>query len=556
VASFLVLLVGVGVGAYFVELRGLGIQALLESEQSTEVLVVLGVVVVFALVAQIAVASAIGPSKKSGMDRRLLRRVLEMDPEDPELLDASDLPSDLREIVRAMSSEKQRARDATHDLQVLRQEINELVKGMERSIETHDPLREEQTTETTGRLARLWNGLMAESQEGGGASKTASATPSPLSAGGVGAAAAMGVVSRDLDDLTSRLGEIEGDLAKLWDVMGSGGAKPRSHSPDRVLDLQRPELPPTFGAGARHTEPRIPSEFGPSSASETPALDPSAAFETAAAGADFPASSETPGFETGLGASGVDGMREFDLSDEVDEVTEHKLGAEPAPFADPNAAATAPEPEPHAPPSGGFAETFARAPQFGEPQKEPFEAPDFGASAVEPTLGFDAGATAPEPVAPEVPLASAPAASQRAPMPDADAFGAQEPQSADAPAGFHEWSGAGQEHDLGSLLRDEIASDTIDAEAATAEVQESVGFGREAKSAAAMQSPGYSQAHPDFGAGAGPADRVEVTYDPGSMESSTEMSDAQQIEAEYEKRAPGESMIVDLRSLGAVEFDD
>ncbi|UCE02721.1 MAG: hypothetical protein JSW67_00490 [Candidatus Latescibacterota bacterium] len=538
-------------GAYFVELRGLGIQALLESEQFTEVLVVLGVVVVFALVAQIAVASAIGPNKRSGMDRRLLRRVLEMDPEDPELLDASDLPSDLREIVRAVSSEKQRARDATHELQVLRQEINELVKGMERSIETHDPLREEQTTETTARLARLWNGLMAESQEGGGASQTATPAATPLSAGGVGAAAAMGVVSRDLDDLTSRLGEIEGDLAKLWDVMGSGAAKPRPHSPDSALDLQRPELPPSFGTSAREAEPRIPSEFGPSSASET-RLDPSLEFDTAAASADPPSASEAPRIEPGFATSAVDGLREFDLSDEVEEVTEHELGSRPAPFAEPFAAATEmtfgaapdPEPDPDAPQVDGFAQTFARPPLFGEPQEEPSASPDFG-SGVELTLGSAAPATEPEPAAPQVPTL------------DAAAFGAQEPQSAEASAaGFHEWSGAGPEHHLGNLLRDEIASDTSEAEAATTPVQESVGFGREAESAAPLQSRGYSQAHPNFGAGAGPADRVEVTYDPGSMESSTEMSDAQQIEAEYEKRAPGESMIVDLRSLGAVEFDD
>jgi hypothetical protein len=421
VASSLVLLVGFGVGAYFVELRGMGIQALLASEQLSEILIVCGVVAVFALVAQIAIAGSIGSASSSGFDRRLLRRVLEMDPEDPELLDDSHLPGDMRQLVRTVSTEKARAREATHQLQILRQEINELAKGMERSVETRDPLREEQASETTARVARLWNGLMAESQENGASpARVIDTEASPLTTG-VGAAA-VGVVSRDLDDVSHRLGRLEGDLEKLWDVVGGTGDAPRTHSPDSVLDLQRPELSPSFATepGRRNTE--IPSEFGPPASQVWPDVGTPPALARAAAADELempvsPPVSDTPELETPK-AFEASGVREFDLSEAVDEVAPLEHAPQVSHYA--------------APPT----ELVLGAPPEVQDLTEPMRPP------------------------PAVPPPAVPR------PPDSTAFDVPEFPPTDGPeSGFHEWGGIGADHDLGSLLRQEIESPADESEA-------------------------------------------------------------------------------------------
>lgn len=179
VASMMVLLVGIAVGAYFVEIRGDGLNAMMSGVRAQEILMLFGGLAVCTLLTQFMVAGVARPSgSQKGNVRDMVRAVLDLDPGNPNAGRQLQSIPELHELATMIAAEKSAKLDAVHQLQELRREIGALLKGMERSAVTGDPLREEQASEVCAQLAGFWNAMLSNA-----AAPEASASPTQKTLG-------------------------------------------------------------------------------------------------------------------------------------------------------------------------------------------------------------------------------------------------------------------------------------------------------------------------------------------------------------------------------------
>ena len=156
----LVLIVGVGLGAYFLEVRGTGLQVELQRGRAGEILILVGALLAVAGTAYVAVASAVRQSRTSFGYRRLAYRALEVDYTDPEALREFDAAPELRDLVGMLMAERAQGRQFSERLEALDNELAGLGEGMERSLEDLGQLRAERLSAAGLRVTECWNRAM------------------------------------------------------------------------------------------------------------------------------------------------------------------------------------------------------------------------------------------------------------------------------------------------------------------------------------------------------------------------------------------------------------
>ncbi|MFQ5600983.1 MAG: hypothetical protein ACE5G2_10585 [Candidatus Krumholzibacteriia bacterium] len=313
IASSLVLVVGLGVGTYFVELRGEGFQALMASSQALEVLILFGALAAIAITAHIAVAAAVSQSRSVSAYRSLVQRALEIDHSDPGILHEFAGVPELHDLVNMLMAEKSQWHELCGQIETLHDEISGLVSGMERSASSLGPMREEPLGEFGQKVTTLWNALVERVRAAEATSASAAEPSEPVELLQLDTDDVMVMVNdasaarQDIEVLSVRLGRLEHDLQRLRGPGGEGapqavavesaaaeakalaerlgaGTSPASDAPDAAA---RPQSPPrTFsdavqfsGSSLRpetlpHAEPRgvdelarvspaAPGAFGP-----------------------------------------------------------------------------------------------------------------------------------------------------------------------------------------------------------------------------------------------------------------------------------------------------
>jgi hypothetical protein len=202
-ASTVVLVAGVAAVAWFVEVRGAGVGAMLAGPQALDLAIVVGVTIALSVAAHFVVANGLRAAAGGG-ERVLLRRALEIDVTDPDVVREFESLPELRELVATLVTEKAHVRDLSDRLEAVRGEIDAVTEGMRRSTTSLSRLREEGASALGVQIAVLWNGLVervrhAEEQVAQAAERGASAS----------------AADGDLEALVSRLDELESDLARL-----------------------------------------------------------------------------------------------------------------------------------------------------------------------------------------------------------------------------------------------------------------------------------------------------------------------------------------------------
>jgi hypothetical protein len=163
-ATSLVLLTGLGVGAYFVELRGAGLQAQLQAGHGREMLVLLGLLALVAGTAQFAVSAAVRQLRSSASYRALVNHALEIDYADPDAVKAFDSAPELRDLVGMLAAEKEQVRDLGDRLEALRGEVDGVSEGMQRAASDLGRLREESLSEVGQQLIGAWNEVVGRAR--------------------------------------------------------------------------------------------------------------------------------------------------------------------------------------------------------------------------------------------------------------------------------------------------------------------------------------------------------------------------------------------------------
>jgi hypothetical protein len=295
VASMMVLLVGVAVGAYFVEFRGDGLQALMSGVHAQEILMLFGGLAVCTLLTQFMVAGTARPSGSQGNVRDMVRAVLDLDPNNPN-------------ATRQLQSnpEKGAKIEAMQQLQAQRREIAALLKGMERSAVTGDPLREEQGNEVCNQLAGFWNAMLRDAPAPAASAPSAPA-PTMLGPGSpepgvvsLNEAAELAAPSAP-EAVTQRVERIEASLETLRCMVHElSQASSASHAGLQDVSVDPTAFPALFAPepeSERSDVPEMPErEVGLGAVSQTPPDDeespssPSAYHEwnSAQARADLP----------------------------------------------------------------------------------------------------------------------------------------------------------------------------------------------------------------------------------------------------------------------------
>ena len=486
-ASALVLLVSLGLGVYFIEVRGSGLQAVMATGQAREIFVLFAFVGIVTIVGHLAVASAVRVSSPRTY-RLLLRQALEDGLENAALDDELDDVPELRELLEMAATERARAQEITQQLQAVRRDLSELLVGMERSRSQLEPLRADQTSDIALKMAQLWNALVEQARRVPAMPPAGAVFVAPAPAAPLAVAQQAGAAPPVLDESAQRLGRLESELGKLWDVLAGRSAAAESIPPlaPEALLQPEPELPATAASWGTVEAP-IPGPVGGDLLESVTAVDDAFAPDRPLAG----------------------------------EMRTRSSVWEPRGLMEPLGTAAAP--------------SAAVPPRASEPRRgsEPSVASDPSSAAVPWNLAE--------------PLSASAAASPFAAPSDV------EMQSPTARSGVWDPSGLVPPRGPAEDRRQPGPASTV---------PPSPGWGR-----AAAGSPAAAAAPPeeDFDKLRFPhfvgkpvgriAGRVEVTYDADGDTPSRLPDETLLFEPEDESPAEGEP-IVDLRSLGAVEFDD
>jgi hypothetical protein len=298
-AGTVVLAVGVGLAAYFIEVRGTGIRVEWMSGHGPELGIVAGALVAASLAAHLAIVNLAQRLRSTSRHRQLLHHALEVDYADPEVLRRFDVIPDLRELVGLIASEKAQSREQSDRIETLRGELRGLVEGMQRSAVDFVRMREEGSSELRLLAVATWNSLLertriaeaalADSEKARASLESAAATtdmagedtvfaePEPLQAAAAD--------DSHLTTLVTRLDELEGELERLRSLTATSSrpsleaapaAAPRWPEPSRVapglasvvpapeVSFDDLEVSPTVRAW---TGPKVPP-VGPAEAEE------------------------------------------------------------------------------------------------------------------------------------------------------------------------------------------------------------------------------------------------------------------------------------------------
>lgn len=246
-AGTLVLAVGIGLAAYFIEVRGTGVRVEWMSGHGPELGIVAGALIAASLAAHLAIANLAQRLRSSSRHRQLLHHALEVDYADPEVLRRFDVIPDLRELVGLVASEKSQSREQSDRIETLRGELRGLVEGMQRSAVDLGRLREEGSSELGLLAVATWNSLLERTRVAEAAlakseaaradlqsvhteveravEDTVFAEPEPLQA------ASAGVDSQHLATLVTRLDELEGELERLRNLTAAPALRAREAVP-------------------------------------------------------------------------------------------------------------------------------------------------------------------------------------------------------------------------------------------------------------------------------------------------------------------------------------
>ena len=231
-AGTVVFAVGVGLAAYFIEVRGTGLRVEWMSGHGPELGIVAGALIVASLTAHLAIVNLAQRLRSTSRHRQLLHHALEVDYADPEVLPRFDVIPDLRELVGLIASEKAQSREQSDRIETLRGELRGLVEGMQRSAVDLVRMREEGSSELGLLAVATWNSLLertriaeaalADSEKArvelesahaatdSAGEDTVFAEPEPLQAASAD--------DSHLTTLMTRLDELEGELERLRGV--------------------------------------------------------------------------------------------------------------------------------------------------------------------------------------------------------------------------------------------------------------------------------------------------------------------------------------------------
>ncbi len=251
-AALLVLCSGFGVGTYFVELRGIGLSAMLAGELAPELVILGGAVLAMAVMVQLHVARAARRADPTRALRSTLRQALTC-------LDASEagdfealqgMPAEMHDFVGIVAAEKTRTQEAQREVQSLRREMNELLQGLERSATALEPLREDTKSEFSLRVARAWNNLL-ERRESSRREPHAGPVSMTLDLGGAALQLpheSPQMPAVETQDLVYRLSALEASLAQLRDEVRAAPLSRQFHAMSANPGMEAsvlavPELP-------------------------------------------------------------------------------------------------------------------------------------------------------------------------------------------------------------------------------------------------------------------------------------------------------------------------
>jgi hypothetical protein len=227
-AAVLVFAVGVGLCAYFIEVRGTGVRVEWMSGHGPELGIVAGALIVMSLAAHLAIANLAQRLRSSSRYRQLVHHALEVDYADPEVLRRFDSIPDLRELVGLIASEKAQNRESSDRIETLRGELRGLVEGMQRGALDLGRMREESASELGMLAVATWNSLLERTRAAEAKLAAAAATPAAAAAPESVVFAepdpvpAPGPVDADhLSTLVTRLDELEGELERLRTLAAS-----------------------------------------------------------------------------------------------------------------------------------------------------------------------------------------------------------------------------------------------------------------------------------------------------------------------------------------------
>jgi hypothetical protein len=244
-AALLVLGAGFGVGAYFVELRGIGLSALLAGDLAPELVLLAGAVLAMAVVVQLHVARAARRADPTRALRTMLRQALScLEAGDGEPVAPQGLPAEMHDLVGVVAAEKNRTQEARREVQAMRREVNELLLGLERSAAAHEPLREDTQSEFGQRVARAWNDLLERRE-----SSRRQTAPDPdsmnLDLGTSPLRMPQEAAAAELQSLSARLSRLEASVEQLRDAVRSSSMAPASAARPGMQPsvLAVPELP-------------------------------------------------------------------------------------------------------------------------------------------------------------------------------------------------------------------------------------------------------------------------------------------------------------------------
>jgi len=300
-AGTLVFAVGIGLAAYFIEVRGTGLRVEWMSGHGPELGVVVGALIVASLTAHVAIANLTQRLQSTSRYRQLLHHALEVDYADPAILRRFDVIPDLRELVGLIASEKAQGREQSDRIETLRGELRGLIEGMQRSAVDLGRMREESSSELGLLAVATWNSLLERTRAAEAALAESERARTELESVQVltqhdeetvfAEAESIPTVSteaeaRHITTLVTRLDELEGELERLRSLTAAPShrsseaelAAPRSAEPSWVDSLPASamssesesffddlEVSPTVHAW---TGPKVPPVATPEAAEE------------------------------------------------------------------------------------------------------------------------------------------------------------------------------------------------------------------------------------------------------------------------------------------------
>lgn len=244
-AAFLLFLAGLGTAAYFVEFRGVGFATLVAAETAPELVIVGGALLALALVTHLSVSRALHTVPAETSIRSVLRHALTLAdvPADQIEDEIETLPSEIQDLVRMLSAQRDRSEGTGREIQSLRHEMNAILQGMQRSTLSLEPMRLEGASEFGRAAAIAWN-QMLERVQSSSRENVPSAIEQPLMQGA--SQLELQSLRQRMGTLESRCGRLEAELLSVRSQEDPvSGAEPTfaGEAPDLILDAQNATLP-------------------------------------------------------------------------------------------------------------------------------------------------------------------------------------------------------------------------------------------------------------------------------------------------------------------------